>query len=98
MRARLIMAGTLATGLGIAPCAAQQPAAAPEKSPTNVVKEMVKPENTVRNADGSRAPEGGPAKPTESWTSGCNPNKGDAGDRQQGCEKSEKGKEVGAKK
>jgi hypothetical protein len=97
MLARLIMAGFLATGLGIAPGAAQQPASTPAKNPTSVVKEMVKPENTVRNADGSRAPAGGPAKPTESWTSGCNPDKGDAGDRQQGCEKSEKGKEVGAK-
>jgi hypothetical protein len=62
------------------------------KSPTAIVKEATSPANSVRNADGSRAPEGGPAKPTESWTSGCNPDKGDVGNRQQGCERSDKAK------
>jgi hypothetical protein len=64
-------------------------------TPTEVVKEMTAPDKTVPQPDGSVAAAGGPALPTESWTSGCTPDKGDASNRQQGCEKSEEGKKVG---
>ena len=70
---------------------APAPPAAPAPSPEAVVREMTSPANTEHGTDGARVPEGGAAKPTESWTGGCPPMKSDVTDRRQGCETSAKG-------